>query len=185
MKPTIALFRGINVGSTRSLPMRELVELLAGLGLGKIQTYIQSGNVIFETAEGDTTQLAQRISQAVQHSHGFAPEVLLLEAADLENAIASNPFPEAEPYPKTLHVFFLAAAPPDPDLKKLESIKLDSERFALKGKFFYLHTPGGVGRSKLASGIERALGVPATGRNWQTVCKVMALARPPAGEQED
>ena len=108
----IALFRGINIGGHSLLPMRELVELLAGLGLYNIKTYIQSGNVIFETAERDAAQLAQRISQAVEQRRGFAPTVLLLEAADLENAIASNPYPEAEPYPKTLHVIFLAAAPP-------------------------------------------------------------------------
>ena len=178
MKQYIALFRGINIGSTRSLPMRELVELLAGLGLQNIKTYIQSGNVIFETGDPDASQLARRISLAVHERRGFAPEVLLLEAADLENAVSSNPFPEAEPFPKTLHVFFLAAAPPDPDLKKLESIRLGSERFMLKGKLFYLHTPDGLGRSKLAAGIEKALGVPATGRNWQTVCQVLALAQP-------
>lgn len=178
MNTFIALFRGINVGGHHLLPMRELVELLAGLGLQNIKTYIQSGNVIFETGEQDTSQLAQRISLAVHERRGFAPEVLLLEAADLENAVASNPFPEAEPYPKTLHVFFLAAVPPHPDLKKLESNRLDSERFALRGKLFYLHTPDGLGRSKLAAGIEKALGVPATGRNWQTVCQVLALARP-------
>jgi uncharacterized protein (DUF1697 family) len=177
MKTTIALFRGINIGHTRSLPMRDLVELLAGLGLQNIKTYIQSGNVIFETSEREPAQLAQRIGEAVERSQGFSPEVILLEAADLENVIAANPYPEAEPYPKSLHVFFLAAAPPNPDLKKLESIRLESERFTLKGKLFYLHTPDGVGRSKLAAGIERALGVPATGRNWQTVCKVLEMAK--------
>ena len=173
----IALFRGINVGGNRSLPMRELAELLAGLGLREIQTYIQSGNVIFEADESDTAQLARRISQAVEHSRGFAPEVLLLETADLEKAVASNPYPQAEPYPKTLHVFFLAGDPPDPNLKKLESIQLDSEHFALKGRFFYLHAPDGVGRSKLAAGVEKALGVPATGRNWQTVRRVLEMAK--------
>ena len=177
MNQYIALFRGINVGGNRSLPMRELVELLAGLGLQNIQTYIQSGNVIFETAERDTAQLARRISQAVEHKRGFAPEVLLLETADLENAVASNPYPQAESNSKTLHVFFLAADPPAPDLKKLESIKLDGEHFTLKGRLFYLHAPEGIGRSKLAAGIEKALGVPATGRNWQTVCRVLEMAK--------
>ena len=175
MKLYIALFRGINIGRTRSLPMRELVELLAGLGMQNIRTYIQSGNVIFETAEGDRAQLAQRISGVVQDSRGFSPEVLLLEPADLENAIASNPYPEAEHFHRTLHVFFLADVPPNPDLKKLESLRQGNEGFALKGRLFYLHTPDGVGRSKLAAGIERALGVPATGRNWQTVSRLMAL----------
>lgn len=177
MKQYIALFRGINVGGNGLLPMRELVELLSGLGLHNIKTYIQSGNVIFEAAENDPAQLAQRISQAVQRSRGFAPTVLLLEAADLENAVASNPFPEADSVPKSLHVFFMAAPPPNPDLKKLEGLRLDSERFVLQGKFFYLHTPDGLGRSKLAASVEKALGVPATGRNWQTVRQVLALAK--------
>jgi uncharacterized protein (DUF1697 family) len=177
MNTYIALFRGINVGSNRSLPMRELVELLAGLGLQNIKTYIQSGNVIFETAESVSAQLAQRIRQSVEERRGFAPEVLLMKAADLENAISANPYPEAEPYPKTLHVFFLAEPPQDPDLEKLESIKLESERFALKGKLFYLHAPDGIGRSKLAAGVEKALGVPATGRNWRTVGAIMALVK--------
>jgi len=177
MNQYIALFRGINVGGNRSLPMRELVELLAGLGLQNIQTYIQSGNVIFETAERDTAQLARRISQAVEHKRGFGPEVLLLETADLENAVASNPYPQGESNPKTLHVFFLASDPPAPDLKKLESIKLEAEHFTLKGRLFYLYAPEGIGRSKLAAGIEKALGVPATGRNWQTVCKVLEMAK--------
>lgn len=177
MNTYIALFRGINVGSTRSLPMRELVELLAGLGLQKIRTYIQSGNVVFETDENELARLTQRISQAVEERRGFAPAVLLLEAADLENAIAANPYPEAEPSPKTLHVFFLAEPPPNPDLEKLERIKLDSERFTLQGKLFYLHAPVGIGRSKLAASVEKALGVPATGRNWRTVGEIMALAK--------
>jgi uncharacterized protein (DUF1697 family) len=177
MKLYIALFRGINIGSTRSLPMRELVDLLAGLGLQNIRTYIQSGNVIFETAEDDTPQLAQRISRAVLDSRGFSPDVLLLEPADLEKAIVSNPYPEAERFPRTLHVFFLAAVPPNPDLEKLESLRQGSERFTLQDRLFYLHTPDGVGRSKLAAGIERALGVPATGRNWQTVSRIMALVK--------
>jgi uncharacterized protein (DUF1697 family) len=157
--------------------MRELVELLAGLGLQNIKTYIQSGNVIFETAESVSAQLAQRIRQSVEERRGFAPEVLLMKAADLENAISANPYPEAEPYPKTLHVFFLAEPPQDPDLEKLESIKLESERFALKGKLFYLHAPDGIGCSKLAAGVEKALGVPATGRNWRTVGAIMALVK--------
>jgi len=177
MNQYIAFFRGINVGGNRSLPMRELVELLAGLGLQNIQTYIQSGNVIFETGERDTAQLARRISQAVEHKRGFSPEVLLLETADLENAVASNPYPQAESNPKTLHIFFLASDPPAPDLKKLESIKLEAEHFTLNGRLFYLYAPEGIGRSKLAAGIEKALGVPATGRNWQTVCKVLEMAK--------
>ena len=86
-----------------------------------------------------------------------------------------NPYPEAETEPKSLHLYFLAAEPENPDLTKLHSLKTDTERFSLQGKVFYLHTPAGIGRSKMAAGVEKALGVPATARNWRTVNKIMAM----------
>ena len=102
--------------------------------------------------------------------------MLLLDAAELQQAIAGNPYPEAVAVPKSLHVFFLADAPQHPDLKSLEAVKTDSERFKLMGKVFYLHTPEGVGGSKLAARIEKSLGVAATARNWNTVCKLAEMA---------
>jgi uncharacterized protein (DUF1697 family) len=96
---------------------------------------------------------------------------------ELERAMASNPYAEAESEPKSLHLYFLASEPQDPDLKTLESIRVDSERFALQGKVFYLHAPDGIGRSRLAARVEKALGVPATARNWRSVSKIVAMAK--------
>ena len=175
MKTLVALFRGINVGGRNRLPMRELVAALEGLGLQSIRTYIQSGNVVFQSEEPGPAALADRISAAVGESHGFFPQVLILELDELENAIAANPFPEAGDQPKSLHLFFLASVPENPDMQKLESIRIDSERFALKGRVFYLHAPDGIGRSKLAARVERTLGVRATARNWRTVCKLREM----------
>ena len=100
-----------------------------------------------------------------------------MELEEIEKAVGSNPFPEAESDPKTLHLHFLASMPKDPDLEALESIKSDRERFVLKDSVFYLHAPDGIGRSKLAANAEKLLGVALTGRNWRTVCKVTALAK--------
>ena len=177
MKTYIALFRGINIGGHNLLPMKDLVLILQRLGLQKIRTYIQSGNVLFQCEDRNASQLADRMSAEIKKTQGFAPQVLLLEPQDLSKAITSNPFPEAESDPKTLHVLFLMSAPKAPDLKKLEQIKAASERFELKGRFFYLHALDGVGRSKLAASAERLLGVPVTGRNWKTVQEIMALAK--------
>jgi uncharacterized protein (DUF1697 family) len=165
------------VGGSNLLPMKELVALLERLGLENVKTYIQSGNVVFRSAETDAARLAGRISAAIQEGHGFEPHVLVLELQELERVAASNPFPEAEAEPKTLHVNFLAAAPADPDLKALEGLKSESERFSLQGNVFYLHAPDGIGRSKLAANVERLLGVPATARNWRTVSKILELAK--------
>jgi uncharacterized protein (DUF1697 family) len=177
MDTYIALFRGINVGGANRLPMRELVDVLECLGLQNIRTYIHSGNVVFGSKEVDLSELAGRMSAAIKESHGFTPHVLLLEQDELENALASNPFPKAESAPKTLHLFFLASTPENPDLETLESIKRESERFDLRGRVLYLHAPDGIGRSKLAARVEKSLGVPVTARNWRSIGKIMAMAR--------
>jgi uncharacterized protein (DUF1697 family) len=177
MKTYVALFRGINVGGTNVLPMKDLVALLENIGSRNVKTYIQSGNVVFQHKEEDASLLSEKIGAAIKKSHGFEPQVLVLGPEDIERAVASNPFPEAESEPKTLHVLFLASMPRSPDLGALESIRGDRERFALKDGFFYLHAPEGIGRSKLAANTERLLGVSATGRNWRTIRKIMAMAK--------
>ncbi len=176
MKTYIALLRGINVGGKSILPMKELVSLLEDLGAQNVKTYIQSGNAVFQSKETNASLLSNEISVAIKKSHGFEPQVLLLESEEVEKVIESNPFRETESEPKTLHVFFLASMPKNPDLDALESIRSDDERFALKDGVFYLHAPNGIGRSKLAANAEKLLGVSATGRNWRTIRKIMAMA---------
>ena len=175
MKTYIALFRGINVGGKNILPMKELVTVLESLGLQDIKTYIQSGNVICRSKAADTAPLARKIGAAIKKSHGFEPQVLLLDSAMLDKVIRENPYPEAEAAPNTLHVNFLAAIPPKPDLKALEKIRTESERFHLAKDVLYLHAPDGIGRSKLAASMERLIGVTMTSRNWNTVCKLKVM----------
>lgn len=177
METYVALFRGINVGGKNVLPMRDLITLLEDLGSQNVKTYIQSGNAVFQHEQRDASLLSNKIAAAIKQSHGFEPRVLLLGLEEIERAVESNPFPEAESEPKTLHVHFLASEPKNPDLCSLERIKGDRERFALKEGFFYLHAPEGIGRSKLAANAERLLGVATTVRNWRTVCKVLTMAK--------
>jgi uncharacterized protein (DUF1697 family) len=175
LKTYIALFRGINVGGSNVLPMKDLVAQLENLGSQNVKTYIQSGNAVFQNEEEDALLLSNKIRAAINKSHGFEPHVLLLKPAEIDRAVASNPFPEAESEPKTLHVYFLASMPKNLDLGALESIKSDRERFALEDRVFYLYAPEGIGRSKLAANTEKLLGVAITGRNWRTVRKLMAM----------
>jgi uncharacterized protein (DUF1697 family) len=176
MRTVIALFRAINVGPN-ALPMKELVAILEGLGARNVKTYIQSGNVVFESPEKDASRLSSKISQEVKKRRGFEPHVLLLEPGDIDRAIRKNPFPEAASDPKALHAGFLASKPEKPDLEALESLKSGSERFRLIDRVFYLHAPDGIGRSKLAAKAEKLLGVPMTDRNWRTVCTIHDMAR--------
>ena len=177
MKTYIALFRGINVGGKHALPMKELMAILEGLGAQTIKTYIQSGNAVFASQEQDPLQLSKKIRAEIKQRRGFEPHVLLLELTDLERVIKQNPFPEAETDPKALHVSFLVSAPTNPNLKALEGLKKESERFELIDSVFYLHAPEGVGRSKLAANAEKLLGAPMTDRNWRTVCALWDIAQ--------
>jgi uncharacterized protein (DUF1697 family) len=174
LKTYIALFRGINVGGSNVLPMKDLVAQLENLGSQNVKPYSE-WQCSFQNEEEDASLLSNNIMAAIKKSHGFEPHVLLLMPAEIDRAVASNPFPEAEAEPKTLHVYFLASMPKNLDLGALESIKSDRERFALKDRVFYLHAPEGIGRSKLAANTEKLLGVAITGRNWRTVRKVMAM----------
>ena len=176
MKNYIALFRGINVGGNSTLPMKELVAILESLGAQNVKTYIQSGNVVFQHQPENIVELADKIKAVISKTHGFASQVILLNVADMARAIAANPFPKAEAEPKSLHLYFLADQPENPNLNKLDQLKRDNEQYHLNDKVFYLHAPDGIGRSKLAAQVEKALGVAATARNWRTVGKIMALA---------
>lgn len=177
MRTYVALFRGVNVGGRHALPMKELVAVLEELGGRHVQTYIQSGNAVFESKVASASRLASAIGAEIAHRLGFEPPVLLLELAELERAISGNPFPDAEADPKALHIGFLASVPEHPGREALAGLRKSSERFQLIDKVFYLHAPEGVGRSKLAASAERLLGVPMTDRNWRTVCKLLEMAK--------
>lgn len=176
MKTYIALFRGINVGGNNPLPMKDLVVALENLECQEVATYIQSGNAVFRSEEADGSLLSDGIMATIGERHGFEPRVLVLSSEELEKAVRSNPFPEAESEPKTLHAYFLASPPERPDLDALEGMKGDRERFVLSESVFYLHAPDGIGRSRLAANAEKLLGVPTTARNWRTIRKVMDMA---------
>ena len=177
MNHWIAFLRGINVGGNNILPMKSLVLLIEGLGAKDVKTYIQSGNAVFRHSVGDATALTKKIEGAVLSAHGFVLNVLLMSRDQLEAAAKANPFPEAVAAPKTLHLAFLAEVPVHANWDGLNEIQCANERYAVKGKVFYLHAPAGIGKSKLAARYEKLLGVSATARNWNTVVKMIELAK--------
>lgn len=177
MNTYIALLRGINVGGNNKLPMKALTALLEAMGLQKVKTYIQSGNVVFQSERTDSAALAKAITAAIAQAHGFAPQVFLLDIQALEAAMAANPYPEGTDEPKSLHLFFLDGIPQKTKLAALEALKAPNERFALIEQVFYLHAPDGIGRSKLAESIGKGVGVSLTARNWRTVSTIFEMAK--------
>lgn len=172
----IALLRGINVGGNSSLPMKDLREILTALGCDNPQTYIQSGNCVFDHREADPALLSTRISEEIGARFGFSPRVLLITADQLRAAIDANPYPQAVEDPKSLHFYFLAVPADKPDLDGLRNAAKETEDFKLIDQVFYLYAPEGIGRSKLAEQVEKRLGVAATARNLRSVMKIADMA---------
>jgi len=173
------LLRGINIVGRRKLLMKDLAAILARGGFSSVRTYIQSGNVVFESARGSARTLAGKIGELILRKSGFRPYVIVLSAAELADAVRSNPFPQADADHKSLHLFFLSKRPPRPDLGSLERLKAGREAFELKGAVFYLYTPHGFPQCALHDKVERFLGVEATARNWRTARQLLSMARAP------
>ena len=171
----IALIRGINVGGKNSLPMKELVALFQSLGYKNVQTYIQSGNIVFQNPRKPGAKDSGNIEKAILKMKGFEPRVMIFNEGVLLNAMEENPFPTNEG--KALHLFFFETEPQEPNIKRLLSLKTGSENFELGKWGFYLLAPDGVGRSKLAPAVEKALGGPVTARNWNTVSKLASMVK--------
>jgi uncharacterized protein (DUF1697 family) len=156
--------------------MKALTTTLEAAAFSQIRTYIQSGNVVFDSKSGTASSLSTRIAGAVAQAHGFAPRVIVLAASELKRAAAANPFPQGEADPNRLHLFFLAEKPTSADLAALNRLRAGREIFEIKGKVFYMYAPDGMGVSKLGAAAERHLGVDATARNWRTVSALLAMA---------
>ena len=189
MATHVALLRGINVGGRNKVPMADLREVAASLGHTGVTTYIQSGNVLFSTAETDTAKLAAALEAAIGERFGIWASVVVLSRDELAEVLASNPYHD-EPNPKLVHVVFLNGKPPN-DL--LDRIAAAESAAAAKGgrdtaqatdRVLFLHTPDGFGTSELAQALFRIIGVPrkqkkqdvaATARNWATATKLLSL----------
>ena len=176
MNTWTVFLRGINVGGHKKLPMAELRTLLTKAGFANVQTYIQSGNCVLESAETDARLIESAIHSAIANEFGYQLPIMALSKSNLANVIKANPYDVAEGQEKTVHIFILSKTASSPDLDKLEVLKAPSEKYTLTGEAFYLHAPDGIGRSKLATGAEKCLGVPVTARNLRSVKKVLSLA---------
>lgn len=170
MKTWIALLRGINVGGKHKMPMKELVLLMESNGFSNVRTYIQSGNVVFESPQ----RPLDKIGQLIEQQFGFMPYIFVLDRDELMGAVANCPYESDQG--KTIHYFFLDREPETIDHGLLDSLKADSEQYALIEKVFYLYAPEGIGRSKLVDKMGKALpGVTMSARNLNTINKLVGM----------
>jgi uncharacterized protein (DUF1697 family) len=175
------MLRGINVSGSKPVKMEALRASFEALEFKKVRTYVQSGNVVFEAKEHAAARLAQKIVARIKRDFGFDVPVLVLSAGELARIVGENPFVEQRGVDLTkLHVTFLAGAPAAAGLKKMEGVSSGRDSFRCLGQAIYLACPDGYGNTKLTNNaFERALGAPATTRNWKTVTTLAAMT---AGE---
>jgi uncharacterized protein (DUF1697 family) len=179
MTSYIALLRAVNVGGRNPVAMADLRDLAARVGLDDPRTLLQSGNLVFRSARA-AAALERMLESEASARLGLDTDFMVRSAADWQAVIDRNPFPrEAKDDPGHLLVMAFKRAPKSGDVKALQAAITGREVVRAEGPHAYLVYPDGVGRSRLTTAvIERTLGTRGTGRNWNTVLKLAALATP-------
>ncbi|QQG48302.1 MAG: DUF1697 domain-containing protein [archaeon] len=169
------MLRGINVGGHKSVSMSELANCYDSLGFGRVRTYIQSGNVVFDYDGSNIQGLVEKITKKVADRFGFEVSVVIRTKKEMLRVIKNNPYAGLDE--KSLHVTFLSAKPPGMSTREIEEAKSADEKFSISEREVYLFCPNGYGKSKLSNSfLERKLKIHATTRNWRTVNRLYALS---------
>jgi uncharacterized protein (DUF1697 family) len=178
MKVIICLLRGVNLGPHHKIKMDELRALYISLGLRDVQTYVQSGNVVFRTDDRNLIPLARRLEAAIEKKFGFHSDIILRTTADLRAVVNRNPFAKRRQIDNSkLLATFLADHPPKELCAQILAVKPDGEELHLDGRELYVYFPNGIGRSKLFSTLfGKLIKKEGTGRNWNTVLKLLEMA---------
>lgn len=169
----IAFLRAINVGGRR-VKMDDLRGLFTGMGFAGVETFIASGNVIFDAADPDAVALERRIEAGLQAALGYQVDTFIRTPADLAAVAARWPFSEADrEAAHSFYVAFLPAIPDDEGRERLMTFTTPVDAFHVDGREAYWLRRDAVGESSFAgAALERALGMPATARNMRTVEKI-------------
>jgi len=180
MTKYIALLRGINVGGKRKVLMADLKVLFARLGFSNITTYIQSGNVIFESQKvEDNMLLGQSIQNAILETYQFEVPVMIRSLNEWEQAISDNPFFKDKSIAiERLYLTLLDERAGDEQIASLKKMDFGSDQFEIIGKHVFICFAGKYSDSKLTNGLfEKKLKRKATTRNWKTVLKLSELSQ--------
>ncbi len=170
----IALLRGINVSGQKIIKMADLRAYLTKAGFNNVNTYIQSGNIVFESSEINTALLEDKIKGTIEQYYGFIVPTIVLTLLEIEHAISKQPFKDIDD--KRLYLTYLSQNPDENGMEKLLKYQTNGEELKLIGKVLYMYSPNGVARSKLTNNlVEKNLAVSATTRNWRTSNKLLVL----------
>jgi uncharacterized protein (DUF1697 family) len=177
MKTYVAILRGVNVSGHKIIKMERLRAAFEDMGFANVKTYVQSGNVVFATAE-PPAGLAAKIERTILNEFGFDVPVLTKSSKELQEIVKRNPFvKDAAIDQAKLHVTFLSDDPPRNALELLQPLAVGAEQVRLVSRAVYLYCPNGYGNTKLNNtAIEKKLSCRATTRNWATTNKLLEMA---------
>ncbi len=178
MPTYIAMLRGINVSGRKIIKMENLRQSFEALGFHGVRTYVQSGNVIFESAKASSTVLSKSIGEKILHDFGFAVSFILKTPNEMKRVVGANPFLKKRAIDHSkLYVTFLSRPPATTVLRNLDPLKAEPDQFCITGREIYLYCPNGYGGTKLSNHVvERMLSVEATTRNWKTVNRLLEMS---------
>jgi uncharacterized protein (DUF1697 family) len=176
MTTHIALLRGINVGGQKPLHMEDLRSLCSSVGCTNVETYLQSGNIVFTSGEKNQAKMEEILGEAIMNKFGYDVAVIIRSPTELQKIHAYSPF-EIGSGGKGVYITFLRAKPPQEMVKSLTlPVGAGKDRFQIKGREIYVSCPDGYGRSKLTNTFfEKNLGMAATTRNWNTLFALMTM----------
>jgi len=178
MKSYIALLRGINVGGHRKILMADLRKMFEDLGYQSVRSYIQSGNIVFNTDEEDAAYVERFLEERILEKFGFQVPVLLREKNEWQEMMQNNPFLKGEEPVESLHITFLASKPLPELLPQLESRQTENDQIQIRGKHAYLLIKGSYHKTPLNNQwLEKTLQTQTTTRNWKGVLKIWELVK--------
>lgn len=174
----ISLLRGINVSGQKKIKMVDLKSHFELCGFTNVQTYIQSGNVVFCSPEKDVKKIQRLIQRKIEEVYGFSVSALILTKSKIEKAISGIPFNSNEIDFTKLAISFLDAAPKNKSIENIEKFQDENEEFVITDDVIYLYCPNGFGKTKLTNNFfEKKLHVTATSRNWRTTNKLLEMIK--------
>ena len=175
MHTYISILRGINVSGQKKIIMTDLVKLYEDLGFTDVKTYIQSGNVVFNsTKKVSNSLLVKQIETKINEIYGFQVPVIIRTVDEVSKIIATNPFKNETT--ENLYITFLSNLPNSNHLEKLTELNYLPDEFIIIEKEIYLNVSS-YGTTKLSNSFfENKLKVTATTRNWNTVNKLLAIS---------
>jgi uncharacterized protein (DUF1697 family) len=177
MQKFVSFLRGVNMTGHNSIKMAELASLYKDLGFSDVQTYIQSGNVIFKSADSET-EVRDKIEKGISAGFGYDIAAMIRTVEELEALFSINPYLKEDDFnPAKMAVIFLHEPVTDIQSAKVSTVSYPPDKFQIGRREIFIYCPNGFGRTKLYTNFfENKMGVTGTARNWKTISTICELA---------